>query len=183
MDYPSVTQVIGPWIDWSNVPPDKLEFAKTRGSLIHQIIYSIIEGLWVPEIPDSCKPYIESFLLWMPCVAEFVFVEKTLKDPVRKFKGTPDSLIRFVGDSVYTLPDWKSPYVQSKSWLVQVGTYRKLAQLEYPDLPIERTGALQLSPKGSPAIFRDYTNERGGMEYHFSIFLNLLCGYQFFKEK
>jgi len=119
----------------------------------------------------------------MPSVAEFVFVEKPLVDPVRKFKGTPDSLIRFHGDKGYTLPDWKSPVVQSRSWWVQTATYRKLAQLEYPDLPIERIGSLQLSPEGRPAKFREHTSEYGGMEYLYSVFLNLLCGFQFFNGR
>ncbi len=177
--WPSVTRVLSPWQDFTKVLPDVLEAACLRGSQIHALIACILQDLWVPPIPPECEPFIDSFRLWLPCIEEVVFVEKRLSDPIHKYRGTPDALVRFRGDKVYTLPDWKSPVIQSLSWEVQVSTYRKLAQIEYPDLPIERVGALQLSPKGKSAVFREYTGQK---EHRFSIFLNALSVYRFFKK-
>ena len=176
----SVTQALSPWQDFSQVRPDVLEAACQKGSQVHAIIASILKGLWVPEIPGSCQPYIDSFNLWLPVVDEVVMVEETLIDKAHGYKGTPDAILKIKGDEGYLLIDWKSPVTQSLTWEVQVSAYRKLAQLAYPELTINRVGVLQLSPKGRPAKFRDYT---GPMEQRFSIFLNVLSAYRFFNQK
>ena len=175
----SVTQALSPFSDFSRVPPGVLESACLKGSQVHAIIASLLQGLWVPEIPESCQPYIDSFNLWLPVVDEVVMVEETLTDKAHGYKGTPDAILRIKGDEGYVVIDWKSPVTQSLSWEVQVSAYRKLAQLAYPDLLINRVGVLQLSPEGRPAKFRDYT---GPMEQRFSIFLNALSCYRFFMK-
>ena len=52
---PSVTQIISPWQDWSNVPPDRLEPAADRGSRAHDLFAAHCQGLWVPEVPEEPK--------------------------------------------------------------------------------------------------------------------------------
>ena len=177
MNYPSVTQVLGPWTDWSKIPPDKLEFAKTRGSQIHAIIACILKNLWIAYIPPECEPYIDSFNLWLPVVDEVVMVEETLIDKAHGYKGTPDAILRIRGDEEDTLCDWKSPVAESKSWRLQISAYRALAMQN--GYLIHRTGALQLSPKGNVAKFREYS---GTIVHDYSLFLNALSIYKYFHK-
>jgi hypothetical protein len=175
----SVTECLSPFNDFSAVPPAVLEAACERGSQVHANIASILKGLWVPEIPENCQPYIDSFNLWLPVVEEVVMVEETLVDKEREYKGTPDAILRIKGDEGYTLVDWKSPVVESKSWRLQISAYRALAMQN--GYLIHRTGALQLSPKGRVAKFREYS---GTLVRDFATFLCCLSAYKFFhKEK
>lgn len=173
----SVTQALSPYSDFSRVPPATLEAACERGSQVHAIIASILKGLWVPEIPESCHPYIDSFNLWLPVVEEVVMVEETLIDKAHGYKGTPDAILRIKGDEGYTLVDWKSPVVESKSWRLQISAYRALAMQN--GYLIHRTGALQLSPKGKAAKFREYS---GTIVHDYSLFLNALSIYKYFHK-
>ena len=171
----SVTQALSPFSDFSQVPPATLEAACLKGSQVHAIIASILKGLWVAEIPENCQPYIDSFNLWLPVVEEVMMVEETLVDKVRKYKGTPDAILRIKGDEGFTLVDWKSPVLESKSWRLQISAYRSLAMQN--GYLIHRTGALQLSPKGKVAKFREYS---GTINHDFSLFLNALSIYKYF---
>lgn len=42
---PSVTQVLGPWCDFSHIPPDTLERARQQGIAIHKMVEAICQGL------------------------------------------------------------------------------------------------------------------------------------------
>ena len=73
MTYPSVTQVIGRYSDFSRVPPDVLEAAKERGTRVHQVCAAMAQGLWVPDYCESGDaPYIVSFEQWFEAVVEKV---------------------------------------------------------------------------------------------------------------
>lgn len=174
----SVTQVLSPFADFSRVPMATLYLACERGSQIHAIIASILKGLWVAEIPKNCQPYIDSFNLWRQVVEDVVMVEETLVDKNRKYKGTPDAILRIKGDEGFTLVDWKSPVTESKSWRLQISAYRALAMQN--DYLIHRTGALQLSPKGKVAKFQEYS---GTNIHDFNLFLNALAVYQYFNGR
>ena len=173
----SVTRALSPFSDFSRIRPDVLEAACLKGSQVHAIIASLLKGLWVPNIPENCQPYIDSFNLWLPIVDEVVMVEETLTDKVRKYKGTPDAILRIKGDEGFTLVDWKSPVMESKSWRLQISAYRALAMQN--GYLIHRTGALQLSPKGKVAKFREYS---GTLVQDFATFLCCLSAYQFFNK-
>lgn len=174
----SVTQALSPFNDFSMVRPDKLEAACLRGSQVHAIIASILKGLWIANIPENCQPYIDSFNLWLPVVDEVVMVEETLIDKGHGYKGTPDAILRIKGDEGFTLCDWKSPVVESKSWRLQISAYRALAMQN--GYLIHRTGALQLSPKGKVAKFREYS---GTITHDYSLFLNALAVYKYFNGR
>lgn len=171
----SVTQILSPFSDFRMIRPDVLEAACLKGSQVHAIIASILKGLWVATIPPECVPYIDSFNLWLPVVEEVVMVEETLIDKAHGYKGTPDAILRIKGDEGFTLCDWKSPVIESKSWQLQISAYRALAMQN--GYLIHRTGALQLSPKGKVAKFREYS---GTIVHDHSLFLNALAVYRYF---
>jgi hypothetical protein len=108
-------------------------------------------------------------------VIETILVEAELRDEKRGYCGHPDAILRLRGDQGLTLMDWKSGRTSSKTWLLQISAYRKLAiQNGYP---ISRVAVLQPHPEGKIAKFTEFT---GAMEYGFAIFLAELSVWKYF---
>lgn len=177
MKYPSVTTVLGPWQDFSKVPPAVLEEAKDRGTMAHALFASYALGLWIPSVPENCTGYFNSFRRWFDStVAEVVAVEKRITHPVHHFTGQLDLLCMIKGDAGLMLLDHKTPLALYRSWRVQCAAYKKLADLEYQN--ITRTASLRLSREGKRAKLEEYS---GTVERDYAIFMNCLTAYNFLK--
>ena len=173
----SVTQALSPFNDFSNVPPAVLEEAKLRGTLAHGLFASYALGLWIPSIPENCIGYFDSFRRWFDATVEdVVAVENRIFHPDHHFDGRLDLLCRIKGDAGLMLLDHKTPLSLYRSWRIQCAAYKKLADLEYPN--IARAGSLRLSKEGKLAKLEEYS---GTVERDFAIFLNCLTAYNFFK--
>ena len=59
-----VTEVLSDYVDLSMVPPDVLQAAAERGTLVHDICAGILHGFFPPEIPEEAKGYVDSFLIF-----------------------------------------------------------------------------------------------------------------------
>ncbi len=173
----SVTTALSPFNDFSAVPPAVLEEAKVRGSMAHNLFASHALGLWIPSVPDNCIGFFDSFKRWFDStVDEVIAVERRIVHPVYHFTGQLDLLCIIRGDSGLMLLDHKTPLALYKSWRLQVSAYKKLADLEYPN--ITRTGSLRLSREGKRAKLEEYS---GTVERDFAIYLNCLTAVNFFK--
>src|SRR5690606_3954850 len=67
--YTRVSTMISPFTGYGNIPEHILENACTRGTIVHEIIEGIIDGIGVPELNQIDKNheisgYIESFMEW-----------------------------------------------------------------------------------------------------------------------
>jgi hypothetical protein len=176
---PSVTQIISPWQDFSRVRPEVMENAQWRGKEVHAACAAAALGLWIPDIPSVCDPYLQSFLLWFrPMVVEVVAVETRLHCPKYSYQGQLDLLCRIKGDIGLTLLDHKTPITHHKAWRLQLAAYRHLALQAWPN--VNRIGSLQLSPEGKPAKLREYS---GTQERDFAVFLNALSVFKFFRKE
>ena len=58
---PSVTTVIGPWQDFSRIPPGVLEHASSRGTAVHEVCAVYSRGLFAVVDDEEVRPYFESF--------------------------------------------------------------------------------------------------------------------------
>ena len=177
---PSVTQIISQvgryWLNFDNVPPDRLAFACQRGSDFHRLAALHAQKLWIDEIPDSCAGFFHSFTEWfLEFVEEVILVEQPLVHPTLHYKGTPDIIVRMKGDSVLTLPDYKTPRVFSLSWRLQLAAYCELARVN--DYPVERVASLQPHPDGGLAKFEDYTES---LTHDFAVFWSMLTTWRYF---
>jgi hypothetical protein len=180
VELPSVTQVISQvgryWLNYDAIPPARLEFAKERGSDFHRLAALHAQKLWIDQVPESCTGFFKSFTAWfLEFVEEVVLVEKTLVHPTLHYKGTPDIIVRIKGDSVLTLPDYKTPRVFSKSWCLQVAAYRELARVN--GIQVERVSSLQPHPDGGRAKFEEYTKS---LTHDFAVFLSALNVWRYF---
>ena len=178
-EYPSVTQVLSPHIDFSMVPPTVMEIATARGSMVHDICARHAQGEWIPPdlIREDCKGYFDSFLQWFELVETVHLVEMELIDGVYQFCGHPDLIVTMKGTEHPRVPDLKTPVSRSKAWRLQIAAYNRLAKVNgYPD--VEKSGSLRLSPRGRPPNYDEYPDNL----YDFNVFLSCLMSWKYFNE-
>lgn len=177
MTYPSVTQVLSVYQDFSMVPDHILHMASERGTRVHAICASLAQGLFVSHrmITPDVEGYIQSFNQWFEYVDEVVFVEGALVDPKLGFVGHPDLVVKMRGDTYLTLVDLKTPTIIGKTWRAQIAAYWHLARKEFK---IKRCGSLRLKQNGGFPIFDEYTKSR---HEDFAAFLSTLNAWRYFK--
>jgi len=171
----SVTRVLSPYTDFSAIAPDVLEHAGWRGTEVHALCAIHARGLpALRDVPPSGAGYFLSFQEWFRNVLGVILVEPRLEDPIYKFCGHPDLLVRLRGDSGDTLVDLKTPAVESPTWKGQLAGYARLCEVN--GYHITRVGSLRLRKDGGTARFTEYI--RDGRD--FAAFLAALTAYRFF---
>ena len=90
--YPSVTQILAPLVDYSQVPRAVLERARKLGQAVHRMTELFdLDDLDMDDLADELRPYLTA---WNKFRAETGFVpetiEKRLYHPALRFAGTPD---------------------------------------------------------------------------------------------
>lgn len=180
MKYPSVTEILGKYQDFSMIPPERLALACDRGKAVHAYCAAYAAGIWIPR-PKGSEGYCESYVTWFNEYVEEVFlIEEELVDKTFGFVGHPDLIARLKGDKAATVVDLKTPVALLRIWAVQLASYLHLAKTKLP-LPLTKAfvsgcGSLRLDPRGKPAKFKHYTDSA----QDFQAFLNALTAHKFF---
>jgi len=178
----SVTQVLSPFIDWSQISPERLEHAGQRGTKIHAYNAAYLLGLWLPKIDAECQGYFDSFRYFADArIDKVLFVEAEFICDCFQYIGHVDFVGVLKGEEGASVIDWKSPLVMSPTWPSQISAYCHLVEKHGRppgNLKIKRCGALMLSPHGKTANFKEYTESRLS---EFNAFLAALNAYRWFK--
>jgi hypothetical protein len=173
---PSVTTILAPHSDFSQVPADVLELACQRGDAVHQLCALYAQGLFIEEVPEQYAGYFQSFCLWFDqFVEKTILVEEELRDEDLGYCGHPDFIGQMKGDLGLTLVDWKTAGALSKGWRLQVAGYKMLA--EKNGYPISRVASLRPQKDGKIAKFQGYTRT---LAYDSGIFMAELSVWRFF---
>jgi hypothetical protein len=176
IELPSVTAILAPHSDFSQVPAHILEPAQNRGDLCHEYFALYAKGLWLPDIPVNLAGYFQSFKTWFDqFVEEVILVEAELRDDDRGYLGHPDLIARLRGDTGLTLIDYKSAKALSKIWRLQISAYKGLA--DKAGHKIIRVASLRPQQDGKIAKFQEYSRT---LAYDFSIFLAEFAVWRFF---
>ncbi len=176
MNWPSVTQALSPFADFSHVPADRLEYAAARGTKVHEICARVALGEYVIDLDPETSGYTSSFMAWWGrCVAEAILVEERLVDEALGFHGQLDLVVRLKhGENA--LVDLKTPVTNQRSWKLQIAAYRHLCELA--GHKIDKAGTLQLSPDGKTARMRWAEDSAKD----FNVFLSALNCYRYFNS-
>jgi hypothetical protein len=171
----SVTQILSPFNDFSQVPPDRLAYATQRGSDVHAACAAYARSLPV-FASNGSAPYFESFRNWFDkYVRKALFVEAEFCDPsVYGIIGHVD-LVAELTDSRIVVVDYKTPVAESRLWKSQLAAYVYLVK---PLVGDADAMALMLSPEGKKAQAISYKNTASD----FAAFLAALAAYRAFKE-
>lgn len=158
---PSVTQVIGPLTDWSQVPPDVLERKRRFGTAVHKAcelddLGQLDEGGTHPEVMARVRAW-RAYLAASHARVTAVEAELRNHHPRLGFAGTPDRLVEIDGES--WLVDIKSSDLASRSWGVQLAGYQLL--LEGTSYTINRRASVRLKEDGDfrVDVFRNPNDE------------------------
>ena len=177
MIYPSVTQVLQPFNDFSKIPADVLERSALRGTLVHDTCANIARGLLVMNTPPEVEGYVNSFRRWFDLmVADVLLVETRLVDLEFLYHGEPDLIIKAKHGEII-LVDNKTPVQLVKTWRLQCAGYVNLATKN--GMRPDKAGSLRLSPDGGIARMTFYENSLTDFNY-FLMALNL---YRLFDTK
>lgn len=173
--YPSVTQVLGVYTDYSTIPGSVLSHAADRGTRVHAACAAVAKGLW-PRTDAETKGYVASFSRWLKgYVAEVISVEERIVDEILGYSGQYDLIVRMVGDDCLTVIDLKTPQAETPTWKGQLAAYRELAHSKYP--LVQRTIALKLDSDGGKPKLIEYKQDYRD----FAAFLAALTAYRYFK--
>ena len=178
MKYLSVTQVLSPYQDFSNVPPYRLEAASIRGTGVHKVSLLYARGLW-PIIPAEYEGYFESFKKWWETavnVTKPIIVEPELKDEELGFIGHPDLFLHLKGDSLMSTWDLKTPVLHYPTWKGQLAAYKHLGVKRGLLKPESRCGSVMLNASGRKPKVQEYRDDKRD----FVAFVNALMAHRYF---
>lgn len=122
-NYDRVTQVLGPFSGYQNVPKDILEKACIRGSKVHAAIDAYLNslGMWIEEE----RGYIDSFMQWWNPKWEIIPNPGRLYCKDLMITGECDLLIRNE-EGMICLIDFKTSSKEGSTWGPQGGAYYHL---------------------------------------------------------
>ncbi|MDY0188922.1 MAG: hypothetical protein RBR16_13480 [Syntrophus sp. (in: bacteria)] len=178
MTLPSVTQIISPWQDFSQIPEDVLQAACDRGRAVHGLCAARAKKLFIPPVHEDYRGYYESFVRWFDyAVVEVVAVERELIEKQLRYKGHPDLIARLRGDHCLTVIDYKTPITHKLAWCLQCAGYRRLGLGN--DYDIGRNLSLRLRPDGSRALITEYSSNYA---HDLAVFLNAKAVWEYFNS-
>ena len=178
-NYVRVSEALNIYADFSKVKPNVLYFATERGTKVHALCAAHAQDVWIPEIPEYCKGYFDSFTGWFDKhVVRVFYVEERFYNNDYFYTGRPDLIVEMRSEGI-VLIDNKTP--QGKEfehlWRGAIAAYINL-ELEIPNLSSWKGGSLQLDPRGKNARMKWYDESAKD----FAQFLHALSAYRFFKK-
>jgi hypothetical protein len=149
----SLTQAIriAGLVDYSMVAPAVMQFAASRGTLVHQATALLDKGIDLSdyEIPEECEPYVEAYKRFtreMEFVPDPLWIERPMIIEMfgRRVGMTPDAVGTIQG--VPTVVERKCTASAHPSWGIQ--TAGQLLGLRTAGLQIRQRLAVQLLKTG-----------------------------------
>lgn len=170
--YPSVTQIIGPYIDKIWFKPED----SARGTAVHGAMKSYALGAWAAPLKPDHRGYFDSGRRWFDLMVESVkLVEVRMVDAALGYCGQPDLICRLRGDDAYALVDWKTGVAKANWHPLQVTAYRMLASVD-KGINTGRGMVVRLMADGSMAQMDEYKFE----SRYQNVFIGLLNSWRFF---
>ncbi|PWU06774.1 MAG: hypothetical protein C5B43_01290 [Verrucomicrobia bacterium] len=178
LGYTRVSSILQPYSTLSEIDPNVVAKAADRGTRVHAHCENYALGLFLTEIEDDCKNYVNFFIDWFDnMVASLLFTEQRMNCPNRKISGQFDMIAVLKGDRYPTLIDIKTPASPSLSWQLQTAAYRMMAK-EILSVECTRRICLMLPKVGSMGKIVEYENHKKDED----LFLKALELYRFFER-
>lgn len=177
--YIRVTDILKPFNNFSFINSDVLNNAADRGTRVHDYCSKYANNIFIFDIDDDCKPYVDSFILWYDeNVEELLESERRLYHKKFNFTGKFDLVVKLKNqESAATLLDIKTPLRSSRAWGLQLSAYSLLIQENLSYKPENRL-VLQVSNKGKKAQTINYMDHKKDED----LFLSALNLYNHFNK-
>jgi hypothetical protein len=155
--YLRVTEVLYPFSGLQGIDKDVLERAAKRGTRVHKICESIVEGLGEWGVDDEVAGYVDSFKKWWATGHKVVLMEKRFFCDDLGITGQVDLIIET--PTGLSIVDLKTPAKPSKTWPLQGSAYAYMARKAGYD--IKHIQFLQLSKYGRNPLLYEYEDQFG----------------------
>lgn len=172
--YPSVTQILIPFIDkeWFK------DIHSERGSAVHAACNAHLNGAYVPPLHPDHQPYFDSFRRWADASVETVmFSEERLVDEALQYCGQFDLVAVLKGDRCFSVIDLKTSQAFYDWFPIQLAGYAHLIA-EAKEMVVARRLSVLLKNDGTGCKIREYTGET-----HWNVFRSALNCYKYFGGK
>jgi hypothetical protein len=159
------TEIIGPWVDFSMIKPDVLEYAATRGTAVHAGCTCYATGALFTGGNPAVDSYIDSFRRWFDTyVIDVLMTEQELRDREDPVVGHLDLLVTLRDtDDRPRVVDIKTPIAKQKAWGAQLASYKRM--VEQMGYTTADSMSLRLMADGSTArgdIYLDHYGDENG---------------------
>lgn len=163
---PSVSDIIAPLSDFSDISPATLEYAAARGIAVHSACEQLDYGIDlenIEELDPETAPYVGAYINWKrDFQIEVLHSEYMVHDSKYEFCGTVDRICRLYGrpDDPWIV-DIKTTatynYSNALKWHQQLWLYNKaLADMEHTDYDPYAVAVLQLKKDGTYRFISEY---------------------------
>lgn len=168
--YPSVTEVLEPYVDFSMVKPEVLRAAQIRGNVVHDVCGGYAKfGFTAKPVPQRYQGYFDSFRRWFDEeVEETLVVEERIFCDALRVCGQLDLLVRLrhYPDNLPVVVDIKTPTVSQKTWAAQLAAYKFLTEThEGYEMLTGMPCSLRVRENGSDAILRPVENHTEALKH------------------
>lgn len=175
--YPSVTQILSKYQDFSNINSDTLDRACERGTAVHKACAAYAKGSWIP-CPAEWQGYVDSFIKWFNLmVINIHLIEQRFTYETYGYTGQPDFIVTLKGDDRPTVVDNKTSASFKHIWAGQMAGYlhlvRKIAKLN-----AWRCITLRLSQDGNMPLVDSYSENKRDLQ----AFLSAVNAHRYFIE-
>lgn len=152
--YPSVTEVLEPYVDFSMVKPADLEAAKVRGTIVHGVCAGFTRFGVVVNLPVKYQGYLESFKkFYINEIAGVKMVEQRIYNDAVRLCGQPDLVVIRIGEGVKRVLDLKTPTRVYSTWKGQIAAYKWLYD-QFTGTATDMPGHVRLKENGGyPDIY------------------------------
>lgn len=149
--YPSVTEILEPYVDLSMVKPAVLKAAQVRGNIVHNVCHGHTKFGFSLNIPPQYRGYLKSFEYFHRDLIKIELIEKRIYNDAVRLCGQPDLVARRIGDQHERVWDLKTPSAVYSTWKGQIAAYKWLyeqATGRVTDMP----GHVRLREDGRPPL-------------------------------
>lgn len=167
--YTRVTEILYPFSGLSSINPEVVAHAAARGTHVHNVCESIMQGLGEWNDNVEAIPYISSFKLWYENKPKVIEIEKRFFDDDMMITGQVDMIIET--PEGLAIADLKTSSAPSKTWALQGSAYAYMAKNQGYD--IKKIMFIHLKKTGKTPKIYEY-------EDHFPLFKKCFDVYQYF---
>lgn len=161
---PSVSDIIAPLSDFSDISPATLEYAAARGTAVHSACEQLDYGIDIEDIEEldpETAPYVQAYIAWKrDFQVEVLHSEYKVYSDFYEVCGTLDRVVEFGSDHTPWIVDLKTTatfnYSNALKWHQQLWLYDELlSEQEGKEVGTFRFAILQLKKDGSYRFVND----------------------------
>ena len=172
--YPSVTEILDPYVDLSMVKKAVLEYAKVRGKIVHGVCAGVAKFGIAINTPEKYQGYVQSFQIFHQDLESVEMIEERIFNDAIRLCGQPDLVAKRFNERLERVWEIKTPISVYPTWKGQISAYKWLYEQKTGRLT-DTPGHIRLRENGGDPIVTLLTPEE--YEEELRMFFSILTAY------